>query len=810
MKSSRLMKACPAWNNSASIVILCQGLKRWTALVLALRCFATTTVATPSREDITPTQGVIRVTTDQPGNCTYRVSEGSIFVANVDDTNPNLFKEANSDARLGSLIQAKSHIFVAGTRTAARALDGKYYSRALQVNTQHWVGVTCGSDKEVSTTFRTINPPLGNTAPDPMPFDPSAFGNVAVPSIDWSSKDTSYNDPLTGFQLRRATGPDDNGFLYYGSRFVGGLDNSGRWQNPANAASANADRLATCDTRASCTPRDALFLPLPALVPLYRTVGGWAPGMSITDMLARAWGYGAGASANDRTVSVCWSVDSGQTCATNSQDIVLPASPSYAGTAPALWQIASPISTLINVLVNNGFATVTTRVPHGLTVGRTVVINGVTNASVSGGIGGNGLNGAHTILSVPSATTLTFRTNAGNGTYTDPELTASAGFPHAQWRSWGTAPLRADIGVWGGKLNVSRSVLTPSNPGASSNLFNIDWKPGTKIFVNRSTPACANNYCTIVSLQGTRQATIAENPGSLSETSWQSANSGLRVVKKSGAGVVSVSFNFDYATSSSFNSGLSGAGDICSANLVTVRVDRDGNPISPSVTGYLCEMAATVSGQNAHNVYLFIPSTGETRLIAHMFQLDDYTNWIGWHPTDGRSWYCHKANTSFFLATYTGDFREFGPGYLQLSTEAPVPELLTYRDVFAGSGNDLVSQIRNCRANNTCDTAINEHVFGLPGGPPQTGAAINGKHMVLCGSAGGQDTPGFMVRVDMSQNPAKVVRVSYTWDKYPVGYGGIHGCMTLGAGPWNALGLNAQLGQTNGRLRAPTYSGSNR
>src|ERR1700736_3113131 len=70
----------------------------------------------------TPTQAVIHVrVTNADGSpytnsCSYRVSEGAGFSTLVNDVNTALFSGANSDARPGSLINGRDHIFVAGTR----------------------------------------------------------------------------------------------------------------------------------------------------------------------------------------------------------------------------------------------------------------------------------------------------------------------------------------------------------------------------------------------------------------------------------------------------------------------------------------------------------------------------------------------------------------------------------------------------------------------------------------------------------------------------------------------------------------------
>ena len=98
-------------------------------------------------------------------------------------------------------------MFVAGTRTAAPGSDGKWYSRALAANTQHYGGVTCGTDAEVPFSFTTTTIPLGITYPDPVPFDTRGLGNYAVPTVNFTDLATMYTDPQTGFQFRLMTGP---------------------------------------------------------------------------------------------------------------------------------------------------------------------------------------------------------------------------------------------------------------------------------------------------------------------------------------------------------------------------------------------------------------------------------------------------------------------------------------------------------------------------------------------------------------------------------------------------------------------------
>lgn len=780
-------------------------------LVLAMSCYATTSLQV-ANEDITSVQAIVRVTTDHVGFCAYRVSEGPSFSAEVNDVNTSLFSGANSDSRPGSIITGNSHIFVAGTRTAAQAADGKFYSRSLQTNTLHWVGVTCGTDAEVSTTFTTLNLPLGSDGPELMPFNTAAFGNTAVPTINWTDRTKTYNDPMTGAQLHRMTDSMDMSFYAptlnaFGiGIFTYALSRNGHWASPNNALSAGSSSLATCDASDTCTTSDVLALSavIPGNATNFAANGAWDPTVAYLDFLVRMWGSGTDASATNRTVAVCWSIDN-QTCFTSSQNIVLPKTiAAFAGTAPQSWSVQSPWSgvtgtTLTNIVVASGTATVNFAAAHGLSTKGQICINGIRNA-VSTAQGGNGLNGCHTILSTPLSTSLTFASNAVAATYTDSELIASPKFPQAQWASWGSPPLHNSVGPrGGGTVTATSGALVLTSSGSSNSNFDVAWVSGAKIFITGSSPTCTNNLCTVSSMTDATHLTLVENL-TITGAAWLSANFALLIKKTTSTGAVSVSSSYDFVFGATFSEGLDGSNDLCNSNSVTVSVDANGNSISP-VPGYLC-VAPTSNVSAGRPIYLFIPSTGETRLIARGYQpsVNDYRPWIGWHPTNGAAWFVNYTGFSVFQVVYGGDFRALTPGAPQSTTEAVTPERLTYTDIFAGAGNDMATQISNCVSNGQCNTTINESLFSVPPAPPQTGAAIRGNYMVMCGTAknAGQDAPGYMTLWNITTTPAALSWAGYTFDAFPVGYGGIHTCFSLGNGQFNVASLNGSLNQISG------------
>ena len=151
----------------------------------------------------------------------------------------------------------------------------------------------------------------------------------------------------------------------------------------------------------------------------------------------------------------------------------------------------------------------------------------------------------------------------------------------------------------------------------------MNWKPGGKVFIAGSAPACANNLCTIAAVNSSSSMTIQENAGTLNGANFKTANSGVKLWvgqahsegrSGSGTATANISVNFDYAYSDDMSMPLNGTVSQCSPVPTTVSYAADGvTPITP-VPGQLC-LAAHNSGP-AKVLYLLIPSTGETRLLA--------------------------------------------------------------------------------------------------------------------------------------------------------------------------------------------------
>jgi hypothetical protein len=284
--------------------------------------------------ETTPTQVVLEYTAPGDEPCRVEISESPSLAPLVHDVDPVLFSGADLDTRDGSVVNGRNRRFVAGKRTSERAPDGKYYSRALQVFTKHYYRIACGSEV-ASGSFHTKNPPLGNTAPELPPFDPQAFGNYAWPSLDSTDRNQSVIDPLTGFLIKRVTMPGDYGRLIEHVKFNFVLNPAGKWSKPEAAASGSTHSSAGYEGPGG----EPLFLGLDpaAFRVMYKDYGGWTPTWSVDDIRVRAFGRASDADAANRTVSVCLSLDSGQSCATAALDIVLPQSNGTAPPVPAVF-----------------------------------------------------------------------------------------------------------------------------------------------------------------------------------------------------------------------------------------------------------------------------------------------------------------------------------------------------------------------------------------------------------------------------------------------------------------------------------------
>jgi len=356
-------------------------------------------------------------------------------------------------------LTTRQRTFVVGQRTSATAADGKLYSRALEVDAPHSITVTCAGIPATLET-KTSRLPSGDFFPENPPFNPSGLGNYAWPTIDWTDRNHPYIDPMTGVKIKFTSFPGDwsnKSSGVFGADFW--VDRSGgHWISPANAVSGSTSTLATYSNPSGS---EALFVGVdPALSVSNRLYGGWGggePPWSVDDFGVHVLGSASDALPLNRTVSVCLTIDSGQSCYTNSISVVLPA-----------------------------------------------------GAAADSGV-------------------------------------QPPNFPTPIFAGWGKLVSRFQLPT-SGTVAVSGSTVTLTGQQNGSTYFNAALTPGSKIHITGSSPACANNLCTVTGVQNATHLSIAETVN-LAAAAFTFANFGVRIAKTTGVGSVSVSLRYENAWS---------------------------------------------------------------------------------------------------------------------------------------------------------------------------------------------------------------------------------------------------------------------
>jgi hypothetical protein len=265
---------------------------------------------------VTTQQAIVEYTAPDANPCTLAVTDNSGFGVTVWDVNAGVFPNANQDLSRASTVAwngGRSREVVIGKRTVEQGSDGSLYSRSLQANTSHMLGVTC-TGGGASVGFQTLNIPVGNMAPDPPGFQAAGFGNAAWPTIKWANRNTAYIDPKTGLLLKPATWPGGMVMQNNGNLFNTYFDASGTWGTAANIVSGGASTLASSSTT------NPIFVALnPSMPP---GSSNWS-GYSVTDLRINFTGNGNGTA---QQIDFCLTADSGQTCISATQSVTLPAS----------------------------------------------------------------------------------------------------------------------------------------------------------------------------------------------------------------------------------------------------------------------------------------------------------------------------------------------------------------------------------------------------------------------------------------------------------------------------------------------------
>jgi hypothetical protein len=403
-------------------------------------------------------------------------------------------------------------------------------------------------------------------------------------------------------------------------------------------------------------------------------------------------------------------------------------------------------------------------------------------------------SGAHCVS--PAVNVVKLGASGGNPAGTYPASCASDGasgcFPNnGFWGGWNFTPSGGQLGVESATVNLAGSSVT-----AGSGTFNLNWKAGGKIYIAGSAPGCANNLCTIASVNSSSSLTILESAGTLSGAAFKNANAGivLWVSKGSGLQTASISVNFDYSYSDPATMPLNGTVPQCSPNSTTVSWAADGVTPIPPVAGELC-----ITSQS---LYLLIPSTGETRFLAPLSYFSDSSDAAvdqasgiqalagGFDAGDPNTFYVQATPTgglSVFRGVYNAavfKYRSYPHSLYPSNTASYVPGQDTTQYWYRGPAwsdtgitwTNMTKPSQNLALGAQIaagDPNWDPNIFLSPG----VTAVGSGRAFTGNGPVGYGETVGLIHSFDLSTG--KLVQSATTWTSFPARWCGIHSLVFL-------------------------------
>ncbi|HXP88008.1 MAG TPA: hypothetical protein VN841_24980 [Bryobacteraceae bacterium] len=385
--------------------------------------------------------------------------------------------------------------------------------------------------------------------------------------------------------------------------------------------------------------------------------------------------------------------------------------------------------------------------------------------------------------------------------------------PAPVFANWGYTPLHGDVVPTQGTVGVNGNTVAITNPGQATtfqNAFNVDWPAGSQIYIAGSSAwGCANNYCTIASIQSAVQLTMVEtcSAGCPTSTAYEGRAFGFKIVRQGGSGSVNLSFGFEAAMSTSWSVEEDGVTQHCNSNPVTVFNDASGNPY-PGYTmqGYLCTFQHEWAGPA---FWLFISKDqngaplGETRPLGPLgfsylvswnsngaqFPHGAVITFAGWDPSNGSRFLgtaSYNSGATELLVAGTYDVTKPGcnpaymnwVGYLHYvpTFQFPPDTCFTYTNLTNPSANpamDLRSQIVRAYANYNPGMDLGGFIVGE--------VVVTGGFARTCLSAAGAGDRQLRVCATFDAATGNLIQVFDSFSKYPGRWGYVHG-------PVHALG----------------------
>jgi hypothetical protein len=652
------------------------------------------------------------------GACTIQVSSSPTMTPLHPDVDATKYSGASTDDGRADTIA------LAGGGTKLITLGHQTDDRALAAFTTYYYQVSgCGGP--VTGSFTTANLSNGVTRTEQSPFNKAKWGNLGLPSFDWTTKH-SYVDPMTGVTLipmalsgqTWRTGCGSAGCFSSSLPFVDWAGGNG-WTNPAGVLQGGSTTASTSTTNPLDIYADISTDPLPLPYDWHRV---------LEDIGVVAWGSGSGAAAADRTVDLCIFINPATGCASNTIQVVLPTG--------SITHVAS---------------------------------------------GSSDVDGAF-----------------------------PAAFPSSPFHSWSSSSsplIRMENHETFGTATVSGSTLTLANGVNPYQHFSTALSAGQRIFVAGS--GCPNNLCTVAGVPTSAAVlTVNETPHQ-GAAAFRAYGWGIRVWKDNANGTAKIGLKYKLAGSGA-PIGMQAVGDKCSSVQVT---SGDGKQ------GYLCSLTSVITGVG---FLAFVATDGTTRLLSHQigFSFDD---------TQGNVFYAGQMNSSGGWTVnkyiYTGDYtNELNYNYL-CGPGGDCPNVNTG----VNGPFDLMPHAQNADLDQQIEAnqggALPTYKASLYGPWTQANGAIgyygsSGHFAFFCNvySGQGQPTaggPGWCASVDLSQTPAKVVRLIHTLDGTGMPkarFGSLHDALQVDSNPntltigLDALNANNPSTLFGGPFQAPVNS----
>ena len=271
------------------------------------------------------TQISIEYLAPDSGPCRVEISESASYSPLVHDVDGTLFTGANLDTRPGAYQAGRERVFIAGTRTVAAASDGKYYSRALQQLTRHYIRVGCGAGftDQATITATTGYPTFSRSVRDPFIAGPDHL--TLPPDFSLTDRNEVVIEPFTGAKIKHFGMPGDALRIFNDISFTSCSNLASGWTlGGCDGTSATATTFISSSCTVSCGWLALTY---------YATYQGFLneaeesnnPSINHEKLHFTGQCSGANISTADCTAQVCWSWDGG-TCAGPAIDLLIPTS----------------------------------------------------------------------------------------------------------------------------------------------------------------------------------------------------------------------------------------------------------------------------------------------------------------------------------------------------------------------------------------------------------------------------------------------------------------------------------------------------